>query len=181
MFPNHWDILMIVESKNMPTKCDEGIVTCLNVNCWFIIEQLQNQLIWLVAMHNSRMGLIIMAQLALIEMPSSHFVGIFFDSTIIRMSQWLGNICVICIFSLKIVHSNVYQTCCGANCFDIYSVFEIRLTRKVKNSNIYIDSIEKIWQKSLVRINFHWPWVTGPLLKSMTVFFVSLPSLPLNY
>ena len=27
---------------------------------------------------------------------------------------------------------------------------------------------EKIWQKSLVRINFHWPWATGPLLKSMT-------------
>ena len=35
--------------------------------------------------------------------------------------------------------------------------------------NIYIDSIEKIWQKSLVRINFHWPWASGPLLKSMTV------------
>ena len=32
----------------------------------------------------------------------------------------------------------------------------------------YIDSIEKIWQKSLVRINFHWQWATGPLLKSMT-------------
>ena len=34
---------------------------------------------------------------------------------------------------------------------------------------IFIDSIEKIWQKSLVRINFHWPWATGPLLKSMAV------------
>jgi hypothetical protein len=31
----------------------------------------------------------------------------------------------------------------------------------------YTDSIEKIWQKSLVWINFHWPWATGPLLKSM--------------
>ena len=31
-----------------------------------------------------------------------------------------------------------------------------------------IDSIEIIWQKSLVRINFHWPWATRPLLKSMT-------------
>ena len=33
----------------------------------------------------------------------------------------------------------------------------------------YIDSIENIWQNSLVRINFHWPWSTGPLLMSMTV------------
>ena len=33
---------------------------------------------------------------------------------------------------------------------------------------IFVDSIEKIWQKSLVRINFHWPWATGSLLKSMT-------------
>ena len=30
-----------------------------------------------------------------------------------------------------------------------------------KTYNIYIDSIEKIWQKSLVRINFHWPWATA--------------------
>jgi hypothetical protein len=52
------------------------------------------------------------------------------------------------------------------------AVFEIRLlnllARKLQNHNIYIDSIEKIWQKSLVQINFHWPWATGPLLKSMT-------------
>ena len=26
---------------------------------------------------------------------------------------------------------------------------------------MYIDSIEKIWQQSLVRINFHWPWATA--------------------
>ena len=49
---------------------------------------------------------------------------------------------------------------------------EIRLSnllaRKLQNQNIYKDSIEKFWQKSLVRINFHWPWATGPLLKSMT-------------
>ena len=32
----------------------------------------------------------------------------------------------------------------------------------------YIDSIEKIWQKSLVRINFDWPWATVPQLKSIT-------------
>ena len=53
-----------------------------------------------------------------------------------------------------------------------YSVFEIRLSnlmvQKLQNSNIYIGSIKKNWQKSLVRINFHWPWATGPLLKSMT-------------
>ena len=57
-----------------------------------------------------------------------------------------------------------------------YTVFEIRLlnllARKLKNWSIYIYidsiSIEKIWQKSLVRINFHWLWATGPLLKSMT-------------
>jgi hypothetical protein len=53
------------------------------------------------------------------------------------------------------------------------SVFEIRLSnvlaRKLQNENIYIDSIEKFGQKSLVRINFHWPWATGSLLKSMTV------------
>jgi hypothetical protein len=43
------------------------------------------------------------------------------------------------------------------------------LARKLQNYNIYnIDSIEKNWQKSLVRINFHWPRATGPLLKSMT-------------
>jgi hypothetical protein len=36
---------------------------------------------------------------------------------------------------------------------------------------MYIDSTEKNWQKSLVRINFHWPWATGPLLKSMTENF----------
>ena len=52
------------------------------------------------------------------------------------------------------------------------TVFEIRLSnvlaRKLQNQNIYIDSIEKFGQKSLVRINFHWPWATGPLLKSMT-------------
>ena len=36
------------------------------------------------------------------------------------------------------------------------------LARKLQNENIYIDSIEKIWQKSLVRINFHWLWATGP-------------------
>ena len=51
------------------------------------------------------------------------------------------------------------------------TVFEIRLSnllaRKLQNYNIYIDSIEKIWQKSLVRINFHWPWAAEPLLKSM--------------
>ena len=41
------------------------------------------------------------------------------------------------------------------------------LGRKLQNLNIYIDSIENIWQKSLVRINFDWPWATGPLLKSM--------------
>jgi hypothetical protein len=28
-------------------------------------------------------------------------------------------------------------------------------------SEFYIDSIEKIWQKSLVWINFHWPWATA--------------------
>ena len=54
----------------------------------------------------------------------------------------------------------------------LLTVFEIRLSnllaRKFQNYNIYIDSIEKIWQKSLVRINFHWPWATGPLLKSKT-------------
>jgi hypothetical protein len=47
----------------------------------------------------------------------------------------------------------------------IHSVFENRLSkllaRKLQNQNIYIDSIEKIWQKSLVRINFHWPWSTA--------------------
>ena len=52
------------------------------------------------------------------------------------------------------------------------SVFEIRLSnvlaQKFKNYNIYIDSIEKFGQKSLVQINFHWSWATGPLLKSMT-------------
>jgi hypothetical protein len=42
------------------------------------------------------------------------------------------------------------------------------LARKLQNYNIYIDSIEKNWQKSLIRINFHWPWATGPPLKSMT-------------
>ena len=42
------------------------------------------------------------------------------------------------------------------------------MAQKLQNSNIYIDSIKKNWQKSLVRINFHWPWATGPLLKSMT-------------
>ena len=55
-----------------------------------------------------------------------------------------------------------------------YTVFEIRLlnllARILQNYNIYIDSIEKIWQKSLFRINFHWPWATGPLLKSMTAY-----------
>jgi hypothetical protein len=67
------------------------------------------------------------------------------------------------------------------------SVFEIRLllARKIQNKNIYIDSIEKIWQKSLVRINFHWPWATGPLLKSMTepllaVMFFRYPTLQLQ-
>jgi hypothetical protein len=44
----------------------------------------------------------------------------------------------------------------------LLTVFEIRLSnllaRKFQNYNIYIDSIEKIWQKSLVRINFHWPY-----------------------
>ena len=57
------------------------------------------------------------------------------------------------------------------------SVFEIRLSnllaRKLQNQNIYIDSIEQIWQKSLVRINFHWPWATRPLLKSMTGIYIS--------
>jgi hypothetical protein len=58
------------------------------------------------------------------------------------------------------------------------TVFEIRLSnllaRKLQNYNIYIDSIEKIWQKSLVRINFHWPWDTGPLLKSMTAMHYNI-------
>jgi hypothetical protein len=31
-----------------------------------------------------------------------------------------------------------------------------------------VSNIEKIWQKSLVRINFHWTWATGPLLKLLT-------------
>jgi hypothetical protein len=57
------------------------------------------------------------------------------------------------------------------------AVFEIRLSnllaRKLQNYNTYIDSIEKIWQKSLVRINCHWLWATGPLLKSMTAVVVS--------
>ena len=55
------------------------------------------------------------------------------------------------------------------------SVFEIRLSnllaRKLQNYNIYTDYIEKIWQKSLVRIYFHWPWATEPLLKSMIVIY----------
>jgi hypothetical protein len=37
----------------------------------------------------------------------------------------------------------------------LLTIFEIRLSnllaRKFQNYNIYIDSIEKIWQKSLVR------------------------------
>jgi hypothetical protein len=57
-----------------------------------------------------------------------------------------------------------------------FAVFEFRLlnllARKLQNWNIYIDSIDKIWQKSLVRINFHWPWATRPLLKSMTDFIL---------
>ena len=43
----------------------------------------------------------------------------------------------------------------------IGTFFEIRLSnllaRKLQNYNIYIDSIEKNWQKSPFRINFHWP------------------------
>ena len=42
------------------------------------------------------------------------------------------------------------------------------LARKLQNWNIYIDSIDKIWQKLLVQINFHGAWDTRPLLKSMT-------------
>ena len=68
------------------------------------------------------------------------------------------------VVSSNPVHGEVYSI--------QLSVLEIRLSnllaRKLQNYNIYIDSIEKIWQKSLVRINFHWPWATGPLLKSMT-------------
>jgi hypothetical protein len=50
---------------------------------------------------------------------------------------------------------------------------------------MYIDSIEKIWQKSLAQINFHWPWATGPLLMLMTggfrgdlnvVFYQNMPN-----
>ena len=67
-------------------------------------------------------------------------------------------------------------------CFSTYSVLEIRLSsllaRKLQNWNIYIDSIEKNWQKSLVRINFYWPWATGPLLKSLTG--IVYPMLPVS-
>ena len=36
---------------------------------------------------------------------------------------------------------------------------------------IYIDSIEKFWPKSLVRINFHWTWATRSLL-CFTVWYL---------
>jgi hypothetical protein len=43
--------------------------------------------------------------------------------------------------------------------------FKIRIFIYV---HVHVDSIKKIG-KSLIRINFHWPWANGTLLKSMTV------------
>jgi hypothetical protein len=72
-----------------------------------------------------------------LSIPDDHMMGMLCDHMIgMLCDHMMGMLCIIPVFEIRL--SNL-------------------LARKLQNENIYIDSIEKNWQKSLVRINFHWP------------------------
>jgi hypothetical protein len=51
-----------------------------------------------------------------------------------------------------------FEICVYSIVFVFHLIYKKLIFLVISNwPNIYIDSIEKIWQKSLVRINFHWP------------------------